>query len=114
MTNKEILSELKKSYEYINDIRENGCVDHCSGQLDIKKASKLDTIKYDMACLYEEFYKEIMNFEDFKIEKNGYLGYVSDDISCDYMSYDDRKGIYYNTCEDLNYYWYEDRDFIEN
>ena len=55
-----------------------------------------------------------MNFEDFKIEKNGYLGYVSDDISCDYMSYDDRKGIYYNTCEDLNYYWYEDRDFIEN
>ena len=33
MTNKEILAELKMSYEYLRDIRENGCIDHCCGQM---------------------------------------------------------------------------------
>ena len=33
MTNKEILAELKRSYEYLRDIRENGSIDHCSGQM---------------------------------------------------------------------------------
>ena len=32
MTNKEILAELKRSWEYLYDIRENGCIDHCTGQ----------------------------------------------------------------------------------
>ena len=33
MSDKEILAELKKSYEYLTDIRENGAFDHCNGQL---------------------------------------------------------------------------------
>ena len=33
MTNKEILAELKRSYEYLRDIRENGSIDHCNGQM---------------------------------------------------------------------------------
>ena len=41
MTNKEILAELKRSYEYLRDIRENGCIDHCSGQME-ENISKLD------------------------------------------------------------------------
>ena len=33
MTNKEILAELKMSYEYLRNIRDNGCIDHCNGQM---------------------------------------------------------------------------------
>ena len=43
MTDKEILAELKKSYEYLRDIRENGCYDHCSGQMETN-IDKLDNI----------------------------------------------------------------------
>ena len=32
MTDKEILAELKISYENLRDIRENGCIEHCNGQ----------------------------------------------------------------------------------
>ena len=31
MTNREILAELKKSWEYLNDITENGNQEHCGG-----------------------------------------------------------------------------------
>ena len=33
MTDKELLAELKISYENLRDIRENGCIDHCNGQM---------------------------------------------------------------------------------
>lgn len=118
MTNKEILSELKKSYEYINDIRENGCVDHCNGQLNYNYIERLNRIKEDLEFIYWNVYREIDKEElEIDIWRNGkpyYCGYISDDISYAYMTYDENGETQYNTCEELEIYWYEDRDFIEN
>ena len=49
MTNKEILAELKKCYEYLYDIRENGCIDHCNGQMEKHLIDKLE-VANDFYC----------------------------------------------------------------
>lgn len=115
MTNKEILAELKKSYEYLQDIRENGCQDHCNGQMG-GNIDKLEVAINNVIEMYEEFYntldteelrvKQLEKTEDERV-------YIPSDISCDYEYYDwdihEDKNL---TCKDLNYYWYEDYDFI--
>ena len=101
MTDKEILAELKISYENLRDIRENGCIDHCNGQMkdNIDKLNK--AIDY-IADIYYDFYKTL-NKEDLRVElleKKVDGDYeVGKDLSC-------------MTCFDLDYFWYEDEDFI--
>ena len=55
MTDKEILAELKRSYEYLIDIRENGSIDHCSGQMKdnldkLNEAHNLAQKAYDVSA----------------------------------------------------------------
>ena len=115
MTNKEILAELKKSYEYLRDIRENGCIDHCNGQME-SNIDKLGVAINNVTEVYEEFYntldteelrvKQLEKTEDERV-------YIPSDISYDYEYYDwDTHEKTTFDCCDVNYYWYEDCDFI--
>lgn len=109
MTNREILAELKMSYEYLRDIRENGCIDHCTGQMK-DNIDKLDNILNDIESIYSDFYKtlDIKELEVDKLSDEFEQVYIDNDISGDYMTSDN---IYF-TCEDSTYYWYKDKEFI--
>ena len=67
MTDKEILAELKRSWEYLYDIRENGCIDHCTGQMKKNLIDKLEVAKYNIEDIYYEFYKTL-NKEDLRVK----------------------------------------------
>lgn len=117
MTNKGILAELKKSYEYLQDIRENGCQDHCNGQM----GSNIDKLKVainNVIEIYEEFYntldteelrvKQLEKTEDERV-------YIPSDISYDYEYYNwDTHEETIFTCLDIDYYWYNDEEFLNN
>ena len=115
MTDKEILAELKRSYEYLRDIRENGSIDHCSEQMkDI--LDKLDESINNVADIYSDFYKTL-DLESLRVKKledtEDYKIYISSDIVLDYIVYDaNSNNTYYITCEDVNYYWYDDYTFL--
>lgn len=112
MTNKEILAELKRSYEYLRDIRENGCVDHCSGQME-ENISKLDNALSNIEDIYYDFYK-ILDKEDLRVRQlerktNRDKVYISRCVDGDYEV---GKDLSCMNCFDLDYFWYEDEDFI--
>ena len=113
MTNREILAELKKSYEYLRDIRENGCADHCSGQME-DNISKLDNAISNVEDIYYDFYKTL-DKEDLRVKSlehkvDGDKVYICRCVDGDYEVGEE---LHCMTCCDLDYYWYEDRDFIE-
>lgn len=117
MTNKEILAELKMSYEYLRDIRENGCIDHCNGQMK-DNIDKLEIAISNIIRVYDDFYNTL-DKEELKINKKCFYDelYISSDVSADYDVYDkngNEDDITYCTCEDIDYYWYKDEDFILN
>ena len=118
MTDKEILAELKIAYENINDIRENGCADHCNGQLSYNCIERLNRIKEDLEFIYWSVYRKIdkkeLEITIYNGNKLYYNGYVSDSVNGDYVSYDENEDAIYKTCEDLSYYWYEDKYFLES
>lgn len=115
MTNREILAELKKSYEYLKDIRENGCADHCTGQMK-DNIDKLEVAISNLEDIYYDFC-QTLDKEELKINKEILDNklYISSDISGDYDVYEKNgniDSIDVVTCEDIDYYWYEDKDFI--
>lgn len=124
MTNKEILAELKQSYEYLYDIRENGCKDHCSGQITGHIIKSLDNAINEVIEVYYEFYKTLdkaeleidsNKFDDiFKKENSDYNNltvYIGNCVDVDYNYYDkETKSYNVLTCEDLGYYWYQDKE----
>ena len=118
MTDKEILAELKISYENLRDIRENGCIDHCSGQMK-DNLDKLNEIINNIADIYSDFYKTL-DLESLRVKKledsKDYKVYIGSDIDTDYIVYDintkESYERYYITCEDVSYYWYEDYTFL--
>ena len=115
MTDKEILAELKRSYEYLRDIRENGSIDHCSGQMK-DNLDKLNESINNIADIYSDFYKTL-DLESLRVKKledtEDYKIYIGSDIDLDYVVYDDNSNnTYYITCEDVSYYWYEDYIFL--
>ncbi len=119
MTNKEILAQLKKSYEYLTDIRENGCADHCNGQLEMG-IDKLDQAISNLEDIYGDFCNSLN--EDLVI--SGKLNFFKDDsknirkilidkdISGGYEIVFNNGDSEYVTCEDVGYKWYEDEDFL--
>ena len=113
MTNKEILAELKISYENLRDIRENGCIDHCNGQMK-ENISKLDNAISNVEDIYYDFYKTL-DKEDLRVKSLEYK--VDRDkvyiCRCVDGDYEVGEELHCMTCCDLDYYWYEDRDFIE-
>lgn len=116
MTDKEILGELKKSYEYLTDIRENGCSDHCCGQLNNELISKMDIAIQQIEDVYFDFYKTL-DQKELRVKhldrKVGEKVYICRCVDGDY-EVGNEKQRHCMTCEDLDYYWYNDRDFIYN
>ena len=112
MTDKEILAELKKSYEYLSDIRENGCVDHCSGQLNSKIIDMLNIAKRNIEDSYFEFYKTL-DRENLRVKslENNEKVYIARTIDGDYEIGEDSDNL---TCIDADYFWYEDQDFLDS
>lgn len=114
MCDKEILAQLKKSYENIYDITENGSQLHCGGQLDNKNTKKLHKILEELNDVYYNFYNSLEK-SDLVVEyKKEFVGYISDIMNSDYMYYDDSGNEIYITCGDINYCWYNDDEFIQN
>ena len=120
MTDKEILAELKRSYEYLVDIRENGSVDNCSGQMK-DNLDKLDETINNIADIYSDFYKTL-DLESLRVKKledsEDYNIYIGNYVDADYVVYNvNTKEIYdtYNiTSGDVSYYWYEDYGFLND
>ena len=116
MTNKEILAELKISYENLRDIRENGCIDHCNGQMK-DNIDKLDKAINYIEDIYYDFYKTL-DKETLKIDKtilNNDI-YICGCVDGDYDIYEKNgnvDSIDCITCGDLEYYWYNDRKFLD-
>ena len=113
MTNREILSELKQSYEYISDIDSNEYE-----QLTKEEKDKLTKIEYLLDDIYgglyerlEEDEKRVKSLEKEQDEKV----YISDDISGDYIS-DINNDIIYFTYQDTDdyYCWYKDEKYLDD
>ena len=116
MTDKEVLAELKKSYENLRDIRENGCIDHCNGQMK-DNVDKLDKAINYIEDIYYDFYKTL-DKETLKIDKtilNNDI-YICGCVDGDYDIYEKNgnvDSVDCITCGDLEYYWYNDRKFLD-
>lgn len=105
MTDKEILAELKRSYEYLDDIIENGSELHCNGQMSVELTRELIEAKDKIAKVYSEFYKTLDKNELYI--KNGL--YISDVISAEYMKKDE----YFTVDVFEDYYeWWNDLEFL--
>lgn len=111
MTDKEILAELKKSYEYLSDIRENGSFDHCNGQLKAEMVDMLNIAKRNIQDVYFVFYntldKEDLRVKSLEDKEKIYIASSAD------ADYEVGENSYCMTCEDLDYYWYEDLNFLD-
>lgn len=108
MTDREILAELKQSYDFLTDIEENGSNDHCCGQLAHDLTNKLIEAKDIISFVYNKFYNTL-NEETFKTPiKDVYIG------SYPYIDYEikDEDGEDTTTCGDVGFYWYSDKDYI--
>ena len=113
MTNKEILAELKISYENLRDIRENGCIDHCNGQMK-DNVDKLDKAISYIEDIYYDFYKTL-DKEDLRVKSlerkvDGDKVYICRCVDGDYEV---GKDLSCMNCFDLDYFWYEDEDFLD-
>ena len=105
MTDKEILAELKRSYEYLDDITENGSELHCNGQMSKELAMQLIEAKDKIAKVYSEFYKTLDKSE-LNIRNDIY---ISDVISAEYMIKDE----YFTVDIFEDYYeWWNDMKFL--
>ena len=102
MTDKEILAELKISYENLRDIRENGCIDHCNGQMK-DNINKLDKAINYVEDIYYDFY-QTLDKEDLRVKS------LEHKVDGDYEVGEE---LHCMTCCDLEYYWYEDSDFLD-
>lgn len=113
MTDKEILAELKKSYEYLQDIRENGCNDHCGGQMN-SNINLLEQAIDNISTLYGDFYKTL-DIEQLRVKQLEYDSnrvYISDCVDGDYKEVNNTHEEVYFTCGDVDYYWYDENDFV--
>lgn len=118
MTNKEILAELKQSYEYMNDIFENEYE-----QLTKEEKAKLNVIANEIYDIYSSFWNRIWNKEELTI-KNEYQDdeketlLIGNNPCADYTTQNKETGeldsIGIITCADLGYYWYKDKEFLNN
>lgn len=119
MTNKEILAELKTNYEYLYDIRENSYE-----QLNKEELEKLRQAEELIDEVYFDFWNRLFSStEDLSIpkqyqdtEKTGEIILIGNSPSADYTIQSENGNFDESiiTCGDLEYYWYQDRNFIDN
>ena len=92
-----------------------------NGFSDRNNIDKLNKAIDYIADIYYDFYKTL-NKEDLRVEllekKVDGKVYIENDISGDYivdtkMYEEECGGDVYMTCEDLEYYWYNDRKFLD-
>lgn len=69
MTDREILAQLKKSYENLQDIRENGCSDICNGQLSPYLIGCLNHVMEELCDIWDGVYDSLDN-ETISIKKD--------------------------------------------
>lgn len=100
----EILAELKNSYEYLADIRENGCEDHCAGQLNEENTTKIEIAMNEISEVYESF-RTVMSDDECTVKINGETYIIGHTINEDYNVPNEDVSI---TCADLYYYWYKE------
>lgn len=115
MSNKEILAELKTNYEYLYDIRENSYE-----QLNEKELKKLEQAGELIDEVYFDFWNRLFaSTEDLAIpkqyqttEETGEIILIGNSPSADYIIKSKNGSFDENiiTCEDLGYYWYQDRE----
>ena len=79
---------------------------------------KLEIAISNIVRIYYDFYNTL-DKEELKINKKCFDDelYISSDVSADYDVYDkngNEDDITYCTCEDIDYCWYKDEDFILN
>lgn len=112
MTNREILAELKRSYEYLYDITENGSELHCNGQAKKYLIAHLEKAKNEIELVYSNFY-DMLDNKDVLVEKtDDEKIFISNEVSGDYIGVCGIKE-YYLTSADMNEYkWWEDEEFI--
>ncbi len=117
MSNKEILAELKCSYEYLQDIRDNGCIDHCSGQLRAEYAKRINHIAEEIDSVYFDIWNDLFaNGEELSIPKKyqndeQYTILIGSSASADYTIQNNETGVFdeeITTCAELDYYWYNE------
>ena len=113
MTNREILAELKRSYEFLYDIIENGNEVHCNGQLKADNINLLEEAKSKIEAVYRGFYKTLDKKEvTVNYDKETY--YIDNEASGDYkLTYNDDNDYDYILCGDVGYYWYNDEDYLD-
>lgn len=112
MTNREILAELKRSYEYLYDIIENGNEVHCNGQLKADNINLLEEAKRNVEAVYRGFYKTLDKKEvTVNYDKETY--YIDNEASGDYkLTYNGDNDYDFITCGEVGYYWYSDEEYI--
>ena len=106
MTNKEVLAELKKSYIYVEDLIDNAKISE-------EDKNSLRLARGIIEENYYNFYKELDKEEVRIVYKNEFTGFIGEDVFYDYISYNENGEEEYYTCEDIDYFWYEDKDFLE-
>lgn len=113
MTNKEILAELKKCWEYLNDIDNNGNAAHCGGQLNDDQMKHIHKAMNELAEVYSDF-RSTLDDEEMSVVVDNDTYLIGNSISEDYAEFYDEENQYtcWVTCADLDYYWYEDYDFL--
>ena len=118
MTNREILAELKRCYEYLYDITENGNQAHCGGQLGQDIINKIRNAINDVSSAYYDVYRELdkkeVEVDYYKDGEPYFAGYISDDIGYDYMWHDDNGDEEYCSHADIDEYcWYLDEEYLD-
>ena len=101
MTDKEILAQLKKSYENLKDIIENSSEE----QVNNNKWHDIDKITNKL----EELYKEIIENTEQDIMYKDNI-YISDNINYGYV---DNKDNYYAD-GDFGTHWYDNIEFLQD
>ena len=114
MNTKVVLAELKCMYELASDIVSDG-------ELDDKDKLSLKVIKLELERLYGKIYEDAVDKVSFEIENDRAIAdsghdhvTISSDVSLDYVCTDDEDddNVYFKTCGDLSYYWYDDIDYL--
>lgn len=113
MTDKEILADLKKSYDNLIDIIDNNEIYDSSFDESIHSLNKMTS---KLANIYSDVYKGIDKEELIYSKNQDGKIYISDDISAEYMQLTGKDSAnYFSNLSDTDFdKWEYNEDFIMN
>ena len=112
MTNREILAELKQSWEYLYDITENGSELHCNGQAKKYLIAHLEKAKNEIEFVYAKFYDTLDNKDVLVEKRDDEKIFISNDVSGDYIGVCGIEEYYLTSADMYEYKWWKDEEFI--